>query len=94
MGDEGRSPGMNESHRTAYWRANLRYIVSILAIWFAVSYGAGILFADRLDAFRLGGFPLGYWFATQGSILTFVVLNFVYVGLMNALDRRFGVYEE
>jgi putative solute:sodium symporter small subunit len=85
---------MERTERSAYWRANLRYVVSILAVWFAASYGAGIIFADELDAFSVGGFPLGYWFATQGSILVFVTLNFVYVGLMNALDRRFGVYEE
>lgn len=77
----------------AYWKANLRYLVILLSIWFIVSYGAGILFKDTLDQFRLGGFKLGFWFAQQGSIYVFVVLIFVYVWLMNRLDKRFG-YDE
>ena len=58
-----------------------------------MSYGASILLADLLDQVRVLGFPLGFWFATQGSLLTFVVLVFVYVKLMNDLDRKYGVYE-
>ena len=58
-----------------------------------MSYGASILLADLLDQVRVLGFPLGFWFATQGSVLTFVVLVFVYVKLMNDLDRKYGVYE-
>lgn len=79
----------------AYWRRNLRYLLILLAIWFAVSFGAGILFAEALNAIRVPGtgFPLGFWFAQQGSIYTFVVLIFVYVGLMNRLDRKFDVDE-
>jgi putative solute:sodium symporter small subunit len=84
---------MTREQQAAYWRRNLLYIVSLLSVWAAVSYGASILLADALDAVKVGGFPLGFWFANQGSILTFVVLVFVYVKLMNALDRRFGVYE-
>ena len=75
--------------RRAYWRANLRYMLILLAIWFVVSYGCGILFVDQLDRIRIGGFKLGFWFAQQGSIYVFVVLIFVYVWLMNRLDRRF-----
>ena len=84
---------MSEDRKSAYWRRNLVYIAVLLSIWAAVSYGASILFADALDAVKVGGFPLGFWFANQGSILTFVVLIFVYVKLMNDLDRKFGVYE-
>ncbi|HEX9052876.1 MAG TPA: DUF4212 domain-containing protein [Anaeromyxobacter sp.] len=84
---------MTPERQTAYWRRNLLYIVTLLAIWAAVSYGASILFADALDAVTIGGFPLGFWFANQGSIVTFVVLVFAYVKLMNDLDRKFGVYE-
>ena len=81
-------------HRaTAYWKANLRYLLILLSIWFAVSYGAGILLVDWLNGFRLGGFQLGFWFAQQGSIYVFVVLIFVYVFLMNRLDRKFGYRE-
>ena len=81
---------------TAYWRRNLRYVAILLVVWFAVSYGAGILFAARLNAIRIPGtgFPLGFWFAQQGSIYTFVILIFVYVVLMNRLDREFDVDEE
>ena len=79
-----------------YWRANLRYVGVLLAVWFAISYGAGILFVEPLNRFRLPGtgFPLGFWFAQQGSIYVFVVLIFVYVYLMNRLDREFGVDED
>ncbi len=77
--------------RRAYWRANLRYLLVLLSIWFIVSFGCGIIFVDELDRFRIGGFKLGFWFAQQGSIYVFVVLIFVYVLLMNRLDRRFGM---
>ena len=73
--------------RRAYWRANLRYLAILLSIWFAVSFGCGILFVDQLDQIRLGGFKLGFWFAQQGAIYVFVVLIVVYVRLMNRLDR-------
>ena len=79
--------------RRAYWRANLRLMAWLLAIWFAVSYGCGILFVDALDTIRFGGFGLGFWFAQQGAIYVFVVLIFVYVWQMNRLDRRYGVDE-
>lgn len=78
----------------AYWRANVRLLLILLTIWFAVSFGAGILFADYLNQFRIGGFKLGFWFAQQGSIYVFMALIFVYVLKMNQLDRRFGVREE
>ena len=79
----------------AYWRRNLRYVIGLLAIWGLVSFGAGIVFADALDAVRIPGtgFPLGFWFAQQGAIYVFVVLIFVYVFLMNRLDREFDVDE-
>ena len=80
--------------RQAYWRANLKYLAILLFIWFVVSFGCGILFADQLDRFRLGGFKLGFWFAQQGSIYVFVVLIFVYVWLMNRLDKRFHLDNE
>ena len=80
----------SRSHR-AYWRTNLVYLTILLSIWFAVSFGAGILFADALDEVRIGGFPLGFWFGQQGSILVFVAIIFTYVWLMNRLDRRHDV---
>lgn len=80
--------------QAVYWRKNLRYVGILLAIWFLVSYGFGILLVEQLNAIRVGGFQLGFWFAQQGSIYVFVVLIFVYVRLMNRLDREFGVYED
>lgn len=84
---------MTPEQQASYWRRNLTYIAVLLAIWASVSYGASILLADILDRVSVLGFPLGFWFATQGSILTFLVLVFVYVKLMNDLDRKYGVYE-
>ncbi|QDV09283.1 hypothetical protein Poly30_48410 [Planctomycetes bacterium Poly30] len=79
-----------------YWRANLKVLAVLLTIWFSVSFGAGILAADALNAVNLPGtgFPLGFWFAQQGSIYTFVVLIFTYVVVMNRIDKRFGVSED
>ena len=85
---------MSQNGLKAYWRKNLQYLVILLSIWFVVSYGAGILFADALNAIQIGGFKLGFWFAQQGSIYVFVVLIFVYVWLMNRLDKKFDVDEE
>jgi putative solute:sodium symporter small subunit len=79
--------------RQDYWRRNLRYVGLLLAVWFLVSFGLGILFVDQANRIRLGGFRLGFWFAQQGSIYVFVVLIFVYVRLMNRLDRQFEVDE-
>lgn len=83
-----------ERRHADYWKINLRYLVVLLAIWFVVSYGLGIVFVEALNRFHLGGFPLGFWVAQQGAIYCFVVEIFVYVWLMNRLDRRFGVEED
>lgn len=80
-------------NKQAYWRANIRYLLILLSIWFAVSYGAGILFVDQLNNLRIGGFKLGFWFAQQGSIYVFVILIFVYVRLMNKLDKKHDLDE-
>jgi putative solute:sodium symporter small subunit len=82
-----------QKHATAYWKKNLSYLVILLTIWFLVSYGAGILFKEELNNIKLGGFKLGFWFAQQGSIYVFVILIFVYVRLMNKLDKKFGFDE-
>ncbi len=82
-----------QTKASAYWKENVRYLFILLTIWFIVSYGAGILFKDALDTIRVGGFKLGFWFAQQGSIYVFVVLIFVYVRLMNKLDKKYG-YDE
>lgn len=86
--------GVNENDQRRYWRANLRLVGGLLGVWFLVSYGAGILFVEPLNEVYLLGFPLGFWFAQQGSIYVFVALIWVYVRLMNRLDREFGVSED
>lgn len=80
----------------AYWRANLRLVLSLLAVWFLVSFGCGVLGRSFLDQWNLPGtgFPLGFWFAQQGSIVVFVILIAIYVRGAARLDRRFGVEEE
>ena len=84
----------NEDDKQAYWKENLSLLAKLLVIWFAVSFGAGIIFADALNQIQFFGFKLGFWFAQQGSIYVFVVLIFVYMAKMNAMDKRYGVDEE
>jgi len=84
---------MDAAKQKAYWNENLVYIVVLLSIWFFVSFVCGIMAADQLDAMKIGGFPLGFWFANQGSLVIFVVLIWVYVWLMNRLDIKYGVHE-
>ncbi len=78
----------------AYWSATLRLLITTLVIWFIVSFGAGILFRDVLDGIHLGGYPLGFWFAQQGSIFVFVGLIFWYARRMDKIDREHDVHEE
>ena len=75
----------------AYWRANVLLLRGLLAIWFAVSFGAGILFREFLDQYMIGGVPLGFWFAQQGSIYVFVALIFFYAWKMKRIEKRFGL---
>ena len=84
---------MNAEERKKYWKENLRYVAILLSIWFVVSYGVVILLVDVFNEIRVGGFKLGFWFAQQGSIYVFVVLIFVYVRLMNKLDKKYYVHE-
>ena len=85
--------GTEEAARSAFWRANLRLMARLLAVWFLVSFGCGILWVEPLNAIRVGGFQLGFWFAQQGSIYVFVALIFIYVWQMNKLDREYDVDE-
>ena len=84
---------MSEGERDArgYWRENLKIVGTLLTVWFLVSFGLGILWVEPLNRFSLAGFPLGFWFAQQGSIYVFVVLIFVYARWMDRVDRRYGV---
>lgn len=81
-----------ESHHL-YWRKNVQCMLALLAVWFLVSFGCGILWVEQLNKIRIGGFKLGFWFAQQGSIYVFVALIGVYVVYMNRLDHRFDVDE-
>jgi len=82
------------SQANEYWKANIRLVVVCIVIWFVVSFGFGILFAEALNKIRIGGYQLGFWFAQQGSIYTFVALIFFYAYRMNILDRKFRVHED
>ena len=81
------------SKMQAYWQANVRVIAALLAIWAVVSYVAAILLAPALHDVKLGSIPLGFWFGHQGSMITFVILIFVYVKLMDNIDEKFDVHE-
>jgi len=74
-----------------YWKATIRLTISLLVIWFMVSYGAGILFREYLDNFSIGGAPLGFWFAQNGSIYVFLALIVVYCRKMTQYEKKFGI---
>ena len=80
--------------RKQYWKYNIKYLSVLLILWAVFSFGFGIVLADFLNQFTMGGFPLGFWFAQQGSIYVFVILIFVYVFLMNRLGKKFDVDEK
>ena len=82
---------MKKSHQKKYWKTNLKDLAILLSIWCIVSFGCGILFVDELNTIRMGGFKLGFWFAQQGSIYVFTVLIFVYIKLMNKLDKKYNL---
>jgi len=84
---------MITNNSKTYWKTNLKYLAILLLIWFIVSFLFGIILAETLNQFKIGGFPLGFWFAHQGAIYAFVILIFVYVYLMNRLDKKFDVDE-
>ena len=84
----------SEEDKKNYWRDNLKLMLSLLAVWFVVSYGFGILLVEPLNAIRFFGFKLGFWFAQQGSIYVFVALIIIYVRGMNRIDRKYHVHED
>ena len=84
---------MSQSNADAYWKANISLVIKLLVVWFIVSFVCGILLVDVLNAINIGGYKLGFWFAQQGSIYTFVILVFIYTKRMAAIDRKFGVDE-
>lgn len=84
---------MHDKKPNTYWRENLRILGVMLGLWTVVSFFLSILFVDALDGLRIGGFGLGFWMAQQGSIYVYVVMIFVYIRLMDRLDRKYGVDE-
>ena len=82
---------MSDKDAHEYWKSNIKIVLSLLAVWFFISYGCGILFVDALDTIRFGGFKLGFWIAQQGSIFVFVILIFIYIHLMDKLDDRYNL---
>ena len=83
---------MEENHDAKdYWKANLSLMARLLVVWFAVSYGLGILLVEPLNRFQVRGFPLGFWFAQQGSIYVFVILIWIYAWRMDRIDRDHSV---
>ncbi len=83
----------NKNFKKEYCKKNLQYLAVLLSLWFVVSYGFSIILVDVLDKIKIGGFKLGFWFSQQGSIFVFVILIFVYVRLMNKLDKKYDVEE-
>ncbi len=83
----------NKNLKKEYWKKNLQYLVVLLSIWLTVSFGFSIILVDVLDKIKIGGFKLGFWFSQQGSIIVFVIIIFVYVHLMNKLDKKYDVEE-
>ncbi|KAB2923851.1 MAG: DUF4212 domain-containing protein [Dechloromonas sp.] len=77
-----------------YWQTVVGLLTKILIVWFLISFGAGILFVEQLNTIKLGGYPLGFWFAHQGSIYGFIALIFFYAKKMGDIDRQFDVHED
>jgi len=84
---------MDAQKAQAYWKENITTIMQLMAVWFVVSYGCGILFVDLLDTIQIAGFKLGFWFAQQGSMYVFMILIFIYAKRMNAIDEKYDVTE-
>ena len=84
---------MSKNLAEEYWKKNLKYLLILLSIWFTVSFGFGIILIDELNQIKIGGFKLGFWFAQQGSIYTFIVLILVYIFAMGKIDEKYGVQE-
>ncbi|MGI9498099.1 MAG: DUF4212 domain-containing protein [Mariniblastus sp.] len=86
----------DNGRQTVYWTKSLQIVLFILAIWFVVSLGCGVLFREKLDALLppMGGAPFGFWMAQQGAIIGFLLLLFLYMILMNSLDRKSGFDQE
>lgn len=85
---------LDEKTVASYWRANLSLMIKLLSVWAFVSFGCGILFRPFLDQFSIGGAPLGFWFAQQGSIYVFLILIIVYIRRMSVIEKQHGISED
>ena len=85
---------LDEKTVASYWRANLSLMIKLLAVWAFVSFGCGILFRSFLDQFSIGGAPLGFWFAQQGSIYVFLILIIIYIRRMGTIERQHGIADD
>ncbi len=94
MSDKPPSGRGQNTNFSAYWSTTKRLLFSILIVWFLCSYGAGILFVEFLNQFKIGHYPLGFWFAQQGSIYIFIALIFYYAWKMGRIDKQFDVHED
>ena len=81
----------SSANQAAYWKSTLRLTISLLVVWFLVSFGAGILFRDWLDNFSIGGAPLGFWMAQNGAIYVFLLLIVIYCIRMTQLEKKYGI---
>jgi putative solute:sodium symporter small subunit len=82
---------MSDKNAHEYWKSNIRIVLSLLTVWFFISFVCGILLVDVLDSIRFGGFKLGFWIAQQGAIFVFVALIYVYIYLMDKLDDKYNL---
>lgn len=82
---------MSDSSAHSYWKANIRLVLTLMSVWFFISFGCGILFVDALDSIRFGGFKLGFWIAQQGAIYVFVALIIIYIRAMDKLDSKYNL---
>jgi len=85
---------MTDNSSKAYWKETIALVRNILIVWFLVSYGCGILFAPALNSISIGGYPLGFWFAQQGAMYSFIAMIFIYAKLMGKLDEKYDVHED
>jgi putative solute:sodium symporter small subunit len=85
---------MSDNSRKEYWRKNVQLVTWCMVVWFVVSFGFGIILVEPLNSISIGGYKLGFWFAQQGSMYTFVALIFIYAKLIGNLDKEFDVEED
>ncbi len=85
---------MSDHNLKEYWKKNIRLLLSLLVVWFVVSFGFGVLFVEQLNTIRIGGAKLGFWFAQQGAIYVFLILIVVYIVRMHQLDKAYGVDDD